>query len=165
MVALVATMLGATAIVARPQDPSVSTSGGPLHPAVDNSSRTSDMIVSSSSNTTIVSALMDLGAKTHGCEVTASAEVLRGTSGSSGIYVFSIGLDGTASTLSSERKTQFVWTADQDVFWEHAATNQGYDNLSGGHGFNFLVRKSDQFAPNTTVTNATISVVCADKQL
>jgi hypothetical protein len=165
MVALVATMLGATAIVARPQDPSVSGSGGPLHPAVDNTSRTADMIVTSTENTTIVSAVMDLGAKTHGCEVTASAEV-KLTEDSFNVDVFSIGLDGTTNTVSSERRVHFVGTADFDVIWENAATNQGYDNLAGVHTFNFLVRNLlGAELRATTVTNATISVVCADRQL
>jgi hypothetical protein len=162
MVALLATTLGATALVAQPKDASVGTSDGPLHPVVDNTSRTADLLVTSTAFVTIVGATMDLGAKSHGCEVSASAEVQRTVDGT-GTYVFSVGLDGTASTVSSERRLEFVSTADTDVVWGNAATNQGYDALSGAHTFNFLVRKSS--GADTTVTNATITVVCTNRQL
>jgi hypothetical protein len=160
MVALLATTLGATALVAQPKDASV-TSDGPLHPAVDNTSRTTDLLVTSTANVTIVGATMDLGAKSHGCEVSASAEVER-TVDATGLFVFSIGLDGTTSTPSSERRLELLSTPDQDVVWGNAATNQGYDALSGVRTFNFLVRAS---GVNTTVTNATITVVCTNAQL
>jgi len=166
VIALLATTLGATALLAQPADVSVTSPAAlaPLHPAVDNTYRTSDFTVSSSTNAILVQAIMDLGAKSHGCEVTASAEVDR-TVDATGVYVFSIGLDGTTSTTSSERRIEFVSTADTDVVWENAATNQGYDSLSGSHTFNFLVRKDLSGYANTTVTNATISVVCTNAQL
>jgi hypothetical protein len=162
LIAVLATTLGATALLANPEDATSGTS--PLHPAVDNTSRTTDLVVSSATNTAVVSAVMDLGAKSHGCEVTASAEVER-TVNTTGVYVFSIGLAGTTGTTSSERRVEFVATADGDVIWEDAATNQGYDNLSGSQTFNFFVRKASAGTPNSTITNATISVVCANAQL
>ena len=164
-IALLAMALGATALVAEPQDVTAAAgSSSPTHTGVDHTSRTVDFTVTSSTNASLVAAVLDLGAKLHGCEVTASAEVDR-TSDATGVYVFSIGLDGATSTTSSERRIEFVSTADQDVIWENAATNQGYDNLSGSHTFNFLVRKDSAGFANTTVTNATISVVCANSQL
>jgi len=164
ILALLATTFGATALMAQSSDATSSALLDPRHPAVDNSSRTVDFTVTSSTNATLLSAVMDLGSKTHGCEVTATAEVDRTVDGT-GVYVFSIGLDGTTSTTSSERRIEFVSTADQDVIWLSVATSQGYDSLSGSHTFNFLVRKDLAGYPNTTVTNATISVVCANAQL
>jgi hypothetical protein len=96
---------------------SSSASLDPRHPVVDNSSRTTDLTVTATTNMTVVSADLNLGAKSHGCEVTASAEVQR-TMDHAGVYIFSIGLDGTTSTTSSERRMQFVSTADIDVIWE-----------------------------------------------
>jgi len=164
VLALSSTMVAATAIMAAGQDRSVTRSGpeGPNHPIVDNTSRTTDLAVSSTSNVSVVAATVALGTKSHGCEVSASAEVERTTDGT-GTYVFSIGLDGTTSTVSSERRIEFVSTADTDVIWEDATTTQGYDNLSGSHTFNLLVRRSS--GVNTTVTNATITLVCTDAQL
>jgi hypothetical protein len=164
ILALLATTFGATALMAQSSDATSSALQDPRHPAVDNTSRTVDFTVTSSTNASLVSAIMDLGPKSHGCEVTASAEVDRTVDGT-GVYVFSIGLDSTTSTTSSERRIEFVSTADQDVIWENAATSQGYDSLSGSHTFNFLVRKDSAGFVNTTVTNATISVVCANAQL
>jgi hypothetical protein len=162
--ALALTMIAAVSVVAQPRDATSSGSSAPMHPAVDNTSRTTDLVVTSSTNTVITSAIMNLGAQTHGCEVTASAEVDR-TTNTTGVYVFSIGLGGTTSTTSSERRVEFVATADADVIWEDATTAQGYDSLSGSQTFNFLVRKEAATTPDTTVTNATITVVCADAQL
>jgi hypothetical protein len=162
LIAILATTAGATALLANPGDST--SSGSPLHPAVDNTSRTADMVITSATNTSVVAAVMDLGAKSHGCEVTASAEVQR-TVNTTGVYVFSIGLAGTTSTTSSERRIEFVATADADVVWVDAATNQGYDNLSGAQTFNFFVRKAASSYPDATITNASISVVCANAQL
>jgi len=162
VVALVATTLGATALFAQPGDPSVTSlsSTEPEHVGVDNSSRTIDFLVTSTANAVLVTAVVDLGAKMHGCEVSASASVLQ-TGLDIGEYVFSIGLDGITSTASSERIVAFVNISLDGI----AATDQGYDNLSGRHTFYFLVRKSSGFDVDTTVTNATITVVCANKQL
>jgi hypothetical protein len=165
IIALLATTVGATALGAQPKDAAVSrTALRPLHPAVDNTSRTSDLGVTSTTNTTIVSAVMNLGVNLHGCEVTATAEIDRTVNGT-GTYVFSLGQNSTTSTTSSERRLEFVATSDTDVIWGNAATSQGYDDLSGTQTFNFLVRKDFSSAVNTTVTNATISVVCTDTQL
>jgi hypothetical protein len=162
IVAMVVTILGGTALIAAPGDSSVSAPDVPLASGIDNTSRTTDLIVSSTSNVSIVSATVDLGTKVEGCNVTATASVSRTVDGT-GFYIFSVGLDGTTSTLSSERRIEFVSTADGDVIDEIAATTQGYDSLTGVHTFNFLVRKSS--GVDTTVTNATILVECNTKQL
>src|SRR2546421_1010060 len=77
ILALLATTFGATALMAQSSDATSSALLDPRHPAVDNSSRTVDFTVTSSTNATLLSAVMDLGSKTHGCEVTATAEVDR----------------------------------------------------------------------------------------
>jgi hypothetical protein len=164
VVAIALTILAMSSVVAQPQDATSAGSSAPMHPAVDNTSRTSDLVVTSSTNTVITSAVMNLGTNSHGCEVTASAEVDR-TVNTTGTYVFSIGLGGTTSTTSSERRLEFVATADTDVIWGNATTAQGFDSLTGSQTFNFLVRKEAATTPDTTVTNATITVVCADAQL
>jgi hypothetical protein len=161
---LMLTMVAAVAVVAQPRDATSAAPSGAMHPAVDNTSRTIDLVVTSSTNAVVTSAIMDLGAQMHGCEVTASAEVDR-TTNTTGVYVFSIGLGGTTSTTSSERRVEFVATVDGDVIWEDATTAQGFDNLSGSQTFNFLVRKEAATTPDTTITNATITVVCANAQL
>jgi hypothetical protein len=162
IVAMLVTILGATALVAAPEDSSVSAPDVPLASGIDNTSRTTDLVVTSTSNVSIVSATVALGTKTEGCNVTATASVSRTVDGT-GFYVFSVGLDSTTSTLSSERRIEFVSTTDADVVDEIAATSQGYDSLTGTHTFNFLVRKSS--GVDTTVTNATILVECNTKQL
>ncbi len=162
MAALVAT-LGAGTLLAQEND-AMSGPSSVLHPAVDNTSRTTDLVVTLDTNAVVAEAVMDLGAKSHGCEVTASAEVFRSTD-APGTYVFSIGRGSTASTTSSERRVQFVATGDLDVVWEDVATNQGYDNLTGIQTFYVLVRKKSQADADTTLTNETLSVVCANAQL
>jgi hypothetical protein len=162
VLAVLATTLGATAILAAPADSTAA--AGMRHPAVDNTSRTVDLVISSAANQVVSSATMALGDKNHGCNVTATAEVER-TVDTTGVYIFSIGRGGTTSTTSSERRMEFISSADADVIWANAATSQGYDNLSGSQTFNFLARKSSAGTANTTVTNATIHVICANKQL
>jgi hypothetical protein len=162
IVAILGTTLGATALIAGPEDSSVSAPNVPLASGIDSTSRTTDLVVTSTANVSIVSATVSLGTKVEGCNVTATASVSRTVDGT-GFYIFSVGLDSTTSTLSSERRIEFVSTAESDVVDEIAATTQGYDSLTGVHTFNFLVRKSS--GSDATVTNATLQVECNSKQL
>ena len=132
---------------------------------MDDTSRTVDLVVTSTTPAALVSATLALAADhTHGCEVTASAEIER-TTNATGTYIFGISLDNSSTTVaSSDRRVEMVATADIDVIWEDAATNQGFSGLSGSHTFFFSVRKQVSGDPNATITAATISVVCMKKQ-
>ncbi|CAN5339935.1 hypothetical protein BH20ACT24_BH20ACT24_10320 [soil metagenome] len=164
--ALLVLLLGAGTIYANAQDRSVSGPNAPQDASgVDQSSTTTDVIISGTANLTLLTAVVGLGTTHgHGCVVTATADVLR-TADSPGIYAFGISLDSTTTTAeASDRTVQFLATPDLDVTRVAVATTMGFDSLTGTHTFR-LMGRSTGTATEVTVTASSLIVVCAKVQL
>jgi hypothetical protein len=151
-------LTGSTALSARPQRPAAPLEG------VDHTETTTDDTITTTTPDVLVSATVFLSG-TQGCVITGSAEVNR-TSNATGTYVFGISMDTSGTTLAtSDRRVEFVATADTDLIWEEVTTVEGFDNLSGTHTFFFSARKSSSSTATTTVTASGISVICSNTQL
>lgn len=130
----------------------------------DGSATTVDDSITGTTPDTLVSvATANLSAAhNHICLVTASAEANWGGNGS---YIFGLSMDGGAVVAESERRIEFVDTADNDSTWTEVSTTYAFTNVSGSHTFYFSARKNAAGNANMTVTASSMTLVCVKKVL